>query len=189
MAKFRLTKSKTRKAAIAALCAVAVTCTSLAAACQPNNEGNTDDDKTNVTDSSLLTNGSFEYFSVPDDAVYLIKNVQDWSRSGDSSGTMSGILDTSKKNWEELSKSDLAETLDKNNDLSSSDDDYIDYNGMRSGDILYKDTYAAKLDANAVKDDKIINKNDLSYPPSAYILIVGIAILAASYPMEAGAVA
>ena len=163
MAKFRLTKRKTRKAAIAALCAVAVTCTSLAAACQPNDSGSTDEDTTRAEDTSTLTNGSFEFFSVPDDATYLIKNVQDWSRSGDSSGTMSGILDTSESNWKAITASDLADKLDNNNDLLATDDKYVNYNGMKSSDIPYKDTYAAKLEANAVKDDKIINKNDLTY--------------------------
>ncbi|MCH5142360.1 MAG: hypothetical protein J1G07_01405 [Clostridiales bacterium] len=163
MAKFRFKKSKTRKAAIAALCAVAVTCTSLAAACQPNDGSTPDDDTTRAEDTSTLTNGSFEFFNVPDDAVYLIKNVQDWSRSGDSSGTMSGILDTSEKNWGTISSSDLADKLDTNNDLLTSDDKYVDYNGMKSGDIPYKEPYAAKLEESAVKDDKILNKNDLSY--------------------------
>ena len=164
MAKFRFRKSKTRKAAIAALCAITVTCTSLAAACQNTDDGNSaGDDTPRAEDTSTLTNGSFEFFNVPDDGVYLIKNVQDWSRSGDSSGTMSGILDTSESNWDAITSPDLADKLNTNNDLLTSDDDYVDYNGMKSGDIPYKDTYAAKLEESAVKDDKIINKNDMSY--------------------------
>ena len=110
-----------------------------------------------------MTNGSFEFFNVPDDGVYLIKNVQDWSRSGDSSGASSGIISTATKDWDAITASDLADKLDKNNDLSHSDKDYVDYNGMKSGDIPYRDTYAAKLETSAVKDDKIIHKNDLSY--------------------------
>ena len=163
MAKFRFKKSKSRKAAIAALCAIAVTCTSLAAACQPEGSSSTDDETSRPEDSSTLTNGSFEFFNVPDDAVYLIKNVPNWSRSGDSSGTMSGVLDTSVKNWEDISSTDLADKLNKNNDLLTSDDKYVDYNGMKAGDIPYKEPYAAKLDESAVKDDKIISKNDMTY--------------------------
>ena len=169
MAKFRFKKSKSRKAAIAALCAVAVTCTSLAAACQTKSSGKKDDETTKAEDTSTLTNGSFEFFNVPDDAVYLIKNVDNWSRSGDSSGTMSGILDTSKKNWGDISASDLASTLDANNDRLTTDDKYVNYNGMKSGDIPYKEPYAARLNDITVDSktgkiiDGIINKNDMSY--------------------------
>lgn len=163
MAKFRFTNSKKRKAAIAALCAVAVTCTSLAAACRTEEESSTDEETTRAEDTSTLTNGSFEFFNVPDDGVYLIKNVQDWSRSGDSSGTMSGIISTAEKDWNLISDRSLADTLNTNNDLLTSDDKYVDYNGMKAGDIPYREPYAAKLESSAVKDDKIINKNDLTY--------------------------
>ncbi len=164
MAKKELTKSKTRKAALAVLCAAAVTCTAFAAACQPSGGGsNKDDEDKKAEDTQLLSNGNFEFYTVPKDAVYLIKPVQDWSRSGDSSGAMSGIVGTSEKAWEDITSSELADKLDKNNDLSSSDDDYVDYNGMKSADIPYRDPYAAKLDAGDVKDDTIINKNDLTY--------------------------
>ena len=166
MAKFKFTKSKKRRAALAALCAVTVTCTSLAAACQNNDGGTTDDETTRAEDTSTLTNGSFEFFSVPDKGVYLIKSVQDWSRSGDSSGTMSGILNTSSKAWETITDPGLADKLNDNNNLLTSDDAYVDYNGMKSTDIPYKEPYAARL--NKILDDKgkpdsIVSKNDLTY--------------------------
>ena len=75
--------SKIRKSALAALCAVAVTCTGLAAACSPvvNNTGDGgDNSSTSREDTQLLKNGNFEFFgTIPEDAVYLIKNVSNWS--------------------------------------------------------------------------------------------------------------
>lgn len=162
MAKFRFDKRKTRKAVIAALCAVTVACTALAA-CQPSGSSSDDDEDKKPNDTQLLSNGNFEFFTVPKKGVYLIKNVTDWSRSGDSSGTKSGIVGTSENQWKALTASDLADKLDKNNDLSSSDDEYVDYNGMKSVDIPYRDTYAARVETGKVKSDTILNKNDLTY--------------------------
>lgn len=158
MKKGYLQKRKFRKACIAALCCVTVTCTGLAAACA------TDDEDESVTypkgeDAQLLKNGNFEYFTIPDDAVYLIKTPDNWSRSGDTSSAMSGIISTAPASWAALTDSSLADTLDFINDLDSSDDDYaelyVDYNGMTSGDLLYRDTYAALLDSDDVADSYI----------------------------------
>lgn len=145
---------KTRKSLIAMLCALSVTCTGLAAACTPT-EDDEDDKKPAKEDTQLLKNGNFEYFTVPDDAVYLINNVTDWTRGGDSS-VMSGIVGTSNAAWDALTADDLADKLDTNNGLSSSDDDYVDYNSMHSRDIFYKDPYSALLTATNFNDDKII---------------------------------
>ena len=105
--------NKFRKSAIAALCAISVTCTGLAAACstteEPEEESST---KTQREDNQLLKNGNFEYFEVPEDAVHLIKNVKNWSRAGDSSGTMSGIIDTSKAAWDKITDPELKDKLD-----------------------------------------------------------------------------
>lgn len=153
--------AKLRKGAIAALCAVAVTCTGLAAACNGNGTGDGDNDKTSTPrkeDTQLLRNGNFEYFEVPENAVHLIKNVNNWSRSGDSSGTMSGIINTSESAWEKMTDSELKDKLDANNDLKPGDSDYkdkyVDYNGMDSGDILYVEPYAASLNDDKIGDDE-----------------------------------
>ncbi|MCD8285697.1 MAG: hypothetical protein LUD50_00500 [Clostridia bacterium] len=144
-----------RNAAIAVLCCVAVSCTFLAAACS--------EDET-VTypkgeDTQTIKNGNFEYFSIPDDAVYLIKTPDSWTLNGDSSTAMSGIISTSEQAWNDLTDSGLKDKLDYNNELDSDDDDYedeyIDYNGMTSDDILYKDNYAATLDADDVDTSAI----------------------------------
>lgn len=154
-----LQKRKFRKTCIAALCCVTVTCTGLAAACTT-----TEDDDDAVTypkgeDTQLLKNGSFEYFSIPDDAVYLIKSPDSWSRSGSTSTAMSGIISTAAKSWAALTASDLADKLDYNNDLDKDDDnyedEYVNYNGMTSSDILYRDTYSALLSADDVADSYI----------------------------------
>lgn len=155
MAKNYSQRKRTRKSVIAALCALSVTCTGLAAACTP--EEDPDDTKTpSKEDTQLLKNGDFEFFDVPKDAVYLINNVNDWTLGGDSS-VKSGIIGTSKEAWDKLMADDLAEKLDYNNDIGSTGEGYVDYNSMRSRDILYKDPYAATLDADKVKDDKYIN--------------------------------
>lgn len=151
--------AKFRKGAIAALCAVAVTCTGLAAACSDTNPS--DDDNTASTprkeDTQLLRNGNFEYSEVPEKGVYLIKNTNNWSRSGDSSGAMSGIINTSGSAWEKITDYDLKDKLDANNDLKVGDSDYedkyVDYNGMDSGDIFYVDPYVAALSESNIGDE------------------------------------
>lgn len=159
--------SKFRKSAIATLCAVAVTCTGLAAACNSNDNPPDDDTSTpRKEDTQLLKNGNFEYSTVPDDAVHLIKNVNNWSRSGDSSGTMSGIINTSDAAWKKITDYELKGKLDANNDLNVSDSDYadkyVDYNGMDSGDILYIDPYVAGLsDSNIGDNEKGLAKDNL----------------------------
>ena len=156
MNKFKF--AKFRKGAIAALCAVAVTCTGLAAAC--NNPGPTGDDEPSTPrkeDTQLLKNGNFEYSEVPEKGIYLIKNVTSWSRSGDSSGTMSGIINTSNSAWSKITDYELKNKLDANNDLKVGDSDYedkyVDYNGMDSGDILYVDPYVAALTESNIGDE------------------------------------
>ena len=147
-------KKATRKALIAALCALSVSCTAVAAACTPENEDK-DPAKPSKEDSQLLKNGSFEFFNIPDDAVYLIKNVDNWTLGGDSS-VKSGIIGTSPKDWGALSADNLEHDLEYNNDVGTSSDDYVDYNSMRSRDILYKEPYAATRTEEQITNDNII---------------------------------
>ncbi|MDE6585863.1 MAG: hypothetical protein K2K80_04195, partial [Clostridia bacterium] len=144
----------TRKSLIAALCVMSVSCTALAAACTPETE-NKDPVKPSKTDTLPLKNGSFEFFDIPDDAVYLIKNVKDWSLGGGSS-VKSGIIGTTPNDWDKLADDDLERKLEYNNDVGTSSDEYIDYNSMRSRDILFKEPYAATRTATQLKDDNII---------------------------------
>ncbi len=169
-----------RNAAIAALCCVAVGCTCLASACS-------DDDTVSYPkgeDTQTIKNGNFEYFSIPDDAVYLIKTPDSWTLNGDTSTAMSGIISTAENEedlgWNALADSGLKDALDYNNELDEDDDDYedlyVDYNGMTSSDILYKDNYAATLDtfSSSSSDNQIVGfkgENDLR---SAYETYFGI---------------
>ncbi|MDE5728594.1 MAG: hypothetical protein K2I20_00250, partial [Clostridia bacterium] len=148
MAKNHYKFKKTRKALIAVLLATAVSCTGLAAACA-NNDDDSTDNTPKKEDTQLLKNGDFEFFNTPteealkkDKARYLIKTPVSgtWSSGGDSSNAKSGIIGTTKTAWDALTDATLAAKLDYNDDLSSSADDYIDYNGMKSRDIFYKDT-------------------------------------------------
>ena len=96
-------KSKKRKSVIALLAAAAVTCTGFAAACAKTDK---EEKPTALApkqeDTQLLKNGNFEFFNYPSEeyikdgkAVYLIKTADSWTRSGDSSNAMSGIIGTS----------------------------------------------------------------------------------------------
>ncbi len=151
MAKNYVNKNRKRKALIAMLCALSVTCTGLAAACAPTEEEEPSTAVTAKEDTQLLKNGDFEHFDIPDKAVHLIKNVNSWTLGGDSS-VKSGIIGTSADDWNNLTASDLADKLDYNNDLSSDNEEYTNYNSMRSRDILYKDTYAATIESDKIAD-------------------------------------
>lgn len=185
MAKFKYHYSKKRKSAIAILCALTMSCTAFAAAC--NNTPSDDDDNKKTpsapVDYQLLLNGNFEYYDIPtydeekeNKPIHLIRNVKSWTNGGTTSGAKSGVISVADSNWDKQIADDLKEKLDYNNDLSSSAEDYqskhVDYNGMKSDDILYRDTYAATLDKDkvATKDsddnwtyDSILEKNDQTY--------------------------
>lgn len=161
MAKNYSNKNRKRKALIAMLCALSVTCTGLAAACAPTDEE--DKPSTAITakeDNQVLKNGNFEHYDVPDKAIHLIKNVNSWTLGGDTS-VKSGVISVAD-DWQKLTDEGLKETLDYNNDLSSDNEDYVNYNSMRSRDIPYKDAYAATLDDDKVKDSWI-TKHDGGY--------------------------
>ncbi|MDE6001469.1 MAG: hypothetical protein K2G96_04025, partial [Clostridia bacterium] len=147
MVKHYSKKRRLKYVLLALACTTAFSLSGMAAACKKDNPADNDDKTTSKEDTQLLKNGNFEFFTVPDDAVYLINTPTNWSHGGTSSYTMSGIIGTSDTAWDKLTADDLAEKLDYNNSLNSSADNYddlhIDYNGMKSSDILYKDTYAA----------------------------------------------
>lgn len=132
---------------LALACTATFTLTGLAAACKKGSEDKETDKTTSKEDTQLLKNGNFEFFNVPDDGVYLINTPANWTRGGSSSYTQSGIIGTSEKEWAALTDDGLAAKLDYNNALDKSDsdykDNYVDYNGLKSSDLLYKDTYAA----------------------------------------------
>lgn len=165
--------SKFRKTLISSLCAVTLACTGFAAACSSDNpDDNKDDGKPfeKREDVQTLKNGNFEYYDYPSEkaladgkAAYLIKTPDNWSRSGDSAGTMSGIIGTSHAEWAALTADDLSDKLEENSELASDNENYVNYNGLRARDILYKDTYAALLDSSSVKNSYIKNQTYADY--------------------------
>ncbi|MDE5722315.1 MAG: hypothetical protein K2I30_06245 [Clostridia bacterium] len=167
---------------LALACTASFSLTGVAAACKKADDNNEDEDdkKTSVVDDQLLKNGNFEIFEVPDDAVHLIKTPTSWSKGGSSSYTMSGIIGTSPKAWEALTDGALADKLDANNDLDPSDDNYkdlyVDYNGMKSSDILYQDTYKAlnvKTSADGEDDEEEVDEHakDLIANPGTHYAV------------------
>lgn len=167
MAKNYSKKCKFKYVMLALACTATFSFTGLAAACSNETSDNTNTDKTTSTeDTQLIKNGNFEYFNVPDEAVHLIKTPLNWTSGGTSSYTKSGIIGTSETAWAALTDEELADKLDYNNDLDSSDSAYaslyVDYNGMKSSDILYKDTYAA------LNDEDNENAKDLIENPGTH---------------------
>lgn len=168
-------KRRLKYVLLALTCAASFTFTGLAAACKDNTEEDDEQKKTSKEDTQLLKNGNFEFFNVPDKKdgenapVYLINSPTSWTHGGTSSYTMSGIIGTSETAWGKITepKTDtsigIIEKLNYNNNLDSSANnyktEYVDYNGMKASDLLYKNSYnAIKYDEDKDKDedDKVL---------------------------------
>jgi hypothetical protein len=149
MSKQYSSKRRLKYVFLALACTASFTLTGMVTACSSDSDTDETEKTTSVEDKQLLKNGNFEYFTVPDgdNVEYLIKTPTNWTSGGSSSYTMSGIISTSADSWTKLTDENLKATLDANNELDEDDDDYedeyVDYNGMKSQDILYKDTYKA----------------------------------------------
>lgn len=165
-------KNKRRLNSILLAIAVATTMTATSFAACKNTDDNVDEEetKTSAVDTQLLKNGNFEFFDVPkaekdgNEPVYLINTPLNWTHGDTSSYTKSGIINTSKSAWDTMSADDLAKKLDINNSLKKDDanykQDYVDYNGMKSSDILYKDTYKALAVKKTEENGKDVYKLD-----------------------------
>ncbi|MCD8040326.1 MAG: hypothetical protein LUF82_02290 [Clostridia bacterium] len=150
-------KSKFRMAMIMLLSIIMAMSLFFAAACSDDDDDDTEK-TTSTSDTQTILNGNFEFFSDSDDETYIIYTPNSWSSttSGSTNYVMNGIVDTSDAGWSRITDPDLAATLDYNNSLDEDDDDYddeyVDYNGMKSRDIPYKNTYAGingeSLDGN-----------------------------------------
>ncbi len=162
---------KLKLIALAMACVVSTSALSFTA-CEEEKKPS-DDSTTAVTkvDSQLLKNGNFEFYSEnsSDDVdPYLIAGANNWSATalGTSSYVKSGIIDTSEEAWTRMSNEELAENLDYNNNLKADAEDYedlyVDYNGMKSSDILYKNTKAA-LEDKATAEDKELIENPYTH--------------------------
>ncbi len=161
-----------RKVGIAVLSGIMVASLGLAAACSEEEEETTK--TTTKEDTQTILNGNFEFFDDSDDNTYIIYTPDSWTSatSGRTNYVMNGILDTSASGWAKISDDDLAATLDYNNSLDEDDDDYddlyVDYNGMRSRDIPYKDTYNSL--SGSTNGYYIVYESD-DYESGYYILV------------------
>ena len=180
MSKHNHKKSRLKYIFLAFTCAATFAFSGIAAAC-----GNTTEEEKEKTttkeDTQLLKNGNFEFFKIPEkveggnEPVYLIKSPDNWSHGGTNSYTMSGIISTSKSAWDKMVNPNLADDLDYNNKLESSSSnylsEYVDYNGMKSSDILYKDQYEALRTEDDYKEDEEIpedRKDTIANPETHY---------------------
>ena len=179
MAKHNYKKSRFKYVLLASVCATACVFSGIASACGNNTEDEDEKDKTTTKeDSQLLKNGNFEFFTIPEkkkdgnEPVYLIKTPDSWSRGGTSSYTMSGIISTSETAWEKMTDENLEADLDYNNKLDSSSSDYlsqyIDYNGMKSSDVLYQDTYDALRKDEDLEEGEERNLSRIENPKTHY---------------------
>ncbi len=167
MSKHYSKKRRLKYVFLALACAASFSLTGIAAACADKDKPEEDEKTTSKEDTQLLKNGNFEFFTVPEQKeerpapVYLINNPTSWSHGGTSSYTMSGIIGTSEKAWAKLTDEGLAGALDYNNALNSSDNNYneiyVDYNGMKSSDIPYKNTYAAITEVDEDEEDEEVD--------------------------------
>lgn len=180
MSKRFSTKRRAKYVMLALALTASFSMTSLAA-CADKSDEKEEETTVSKVDPQLLKNGNFEFFDVPkaekdgNEPVYLINSPNNWARGGTTPYTMSGIINTNKSAWELLDADDLGEKLDVNNALNKNDADYkanyVDYNGMKSTDLLYKDSYSAlktgdikssEENGNTVYklDDTVVYRND-----------------------------
>ncbi|MDE7162813.1 MAG: hypothetical protein K2O44_01885 [Clostridia bacterium] len=128
----------------------------LSAGCAQTDKPTEDEDDKTTTklDSQVIKNGNFEFYS-DNKGLYPISNPDNWSggTNGNSSSSMSGVIDTSKKRWDYLTDTTLPKTLEDNNDLKSDDENKKDYNGALTDDLPYVNPHKA-TESSASDEDK-----------------------------------
>ncbi|MCM1546094.1 MAG: hypothetical protein NC033_03555 [Clostridiales bacterium] len=137
------------KSAVIGVTAIATSLTiGFSAACSTgsgSSSSDTDDDKTTTKiDEQTIKNGNFEFYS-DNKGIYPISNPDSWSRgsNGNSSSSISGVIDTGKEHWDYITDPDLPQTLEDNDDLESGDENKKDYNGALADDLPYKNPHEA----------------------------------------------
>ena len=145
-AKFR--KLLTGAAAVATTCALVFT-----PACSTTDEDDEDENTSTRQDTQLIKNGNFEFYD-DNDGIYFISSPDNWSggTTGNSSNSMSGIIDTSKKSWDYMTDTSMPEKLENNDDLDSDDEDKVDYNNALTDDLPFSNPHDA-TDSDATTDD------------------------------------
>ncbi len=139
-------KNSKRRFAAFGLGAVLFCTVGLTAACDASSSSSTDDEQEQAAkiDTQVLKNGNFEFYD-DKDGKYLISSPNNWSAgsAGNSSDSMSGIINTDYEKWQAFTDDTLPATLKANNELKSDDENKVDYNGMMPDDLPFKNTHDA----------------------------------------------
>lgn len=139
------------KALILGTAAIATSCLiGMAAACSSggsSSTGSDDNDTKTKVDEQVIKNGNFEFYK-DNDGVYFISTPDNWSSgtSGNSSASMSGVINTRKDRWEYATDPELPAKLEKNKDLDSKDENKVNYNGALTDDVFFKNPHVATED-------------------------------------------
>ena len=153
------------KSAAIGIAAIATSLSFGLGACSNGGNNKDDDDDTTITrvDEQKIKNGNFEYYS-NNKGLYPISSPNNWtySNSGNSSSSMSGIIDTNKARWEYITDPELPKTLEANDDLKSDDKNKKDYNGALTDDMPYVNTHKA-IESDAKDEDKKYIPNPLTH--------------------------
>ncbi|MDE6690639.1 MAG: hypothetical protein K2K04_01590, partial [Clostridia bacterium] len=154
------------KSAVFGITALATSLTiGMSTACSTNGGGsssNKEDDKTTTKiDEQTIKNGNFEFYS-DNKGLYPISKPDNWTQgsNGDTSNSMSGIINTSKKRWDYITDPTLPDTLESNDDLDSKDENKKDYNGALSDDLPYKNVHTATDTSLDSTDDLAAHAKD-----------------------------
>ncbi len=147
--------SKFKKAAFGLTAIATSLFIGMTAACSQSSDDD-DDDETVTTKEDVqdIKNGNFEFYD-DNDGLYPISTPDNWtfSYNGTSSTSLSGVIKTNKEGWDYLTDPTLPDTLEANDDLDSDDEDKVDYNGVLTDDLPYKNMHDALSD-NLEDSDK-----------------------------------
>lgn len=147
-------RSTVIKSALLGIMAMATSLSVGLSACKKTDDGNEDsDNSTTKIDTQVIKNGNFEFYS-HNKGIYPICTPNDWtgSTNGNSSASMSGIIDTRKDRWDYITDESLPDKLEENDAKKSSDDSKKDYNGAMPDDLPYKNTHLA-IDSSSEEED------------------------------------
>lgn len=137
-------KSTVLKSALLGVMAFATSLSVGLSACQKTTEDDDKDSTTSKVDTQELKNGNFEFYK-DNKGLYPISTPNDWTGSvtGNSSASMSGIIDTRKDRWDYITDESLPDVLEENNEKKSSDESKKDYNGAMPDDLPYVNPHIA----------------------------------------------
>ena len=147
-------RSTVFKSAVLGIMAIATTLSVGLSACKKTN-GDDDDNDSSISrvDTQDIKNGNFEFYN-DNKGLYPISTPNDWSGSvnGNSSASMSGIIDTRKDRWDYITDESFPDVLEENDSKKSDDKTKVDYNGAMPDDLPYKNTHVA-VDGNSSEAD------------------------------------